>query len=337
MCRSEFSIVPKKSDMKAKLNPQITHVLVMLLVAASAVAEESDQELVKKLNNPVASLISVPFQSNWDFHMGPLNQGWKYTLNFQPVVPVSLNEHWNLIIRTIVPYIHQEDVFKAAPPSFPGLPDDLLHRFPANLRNEAEDVARRAFDRAAGKIPNDKYQDGFGDITQSFFLSPKEGINGWTIGVGPVFLYPTATDDKLGTQKWGAGPTFVVLQQKGGWTYGLLFNHLWSFAGDNDRRSVNSSFLQPFLSYSTKSKTTFTLNTESTYDWNESQWTVPVNFTISQLVRVGKLPVQFAIGGRYYAEGPSGAPDWGLRFVVTPLFPAGGSHSSTAEMQPSYK
>ncbi|MEZ0256822.1 MAG: transporter [Chthoniobacter sp.] len=300
--------------------------LTALLAAGSPASgeEQSDQELVKQLNNPVSSLISVPFQSNWDFRMGPLDAGWKYTLNFQPVVPVSLNDHWNLIIRTIVPYIHQDNVFKSQAPSFPGLPEEIVNQIPVDLRGKAQDAARNAFDKAAKKIPNDRYQDGLGDITQSFFISPKETVGGWTIGVGPVFLYPTATDDKLGTEKWGAGPTFVVLRQQGGWTYGMLANHLWSFAGDNDRRSVNSSFVQPFIAYATKSKTTFTLNTESTYDWNESQWTVPVNVVVSQLTRIGKLPVQFAVGGRYYAEGPSGAPEWGLRFVVTPLFPAGG-------------
>lgn len=298
--------------------------------------EQSDEELVKQLSNPVASLISVPFQSNWDFRMGPLDAGWKYTLNFQPVIPVSLNDHWNVIIRTIVPYIHQDNVFKSSVPSFPGLPAEIVNQIPVDLQRKAEITARKAFDKMARKSPNDRYQDGLGDITQSFFLSPKNDIGGWIVGVGPVFLYPTATDDKLGTEKWGAGPTFVVLKQQGGWTYGMLANHIWSFAGDSDRRSVNSSFVQPFLAYATKTKTTFTVNTEATYDWNESQWTVPVNVMVSQLVRVGKLPVQFAAGGRYYAEGPSGAPEWGLRFVVTPLFPIGGKPAATTHNENTF-
>jgi hypothetical protein len=87
-------------------------------------------------------------------------------------------------------------------------------------------------------------------------LSPKQPVGGWIVGAGPVFLYPTATDDLLGTEKWGAGPTFVVLQQRKGWTYGLLFNQIWSFAGEESRQSVNATFLQPFISYVTKTKTT---------------------------------------------------------------------------------
>jgi hypothetical protein len=175
----------------------------------------------------------------------------------------------------------------------------------------------------------DHHQDGLGDIVQSFFFSPKEPVGGTILGIGPVFLYPTATDDKLGSEKWGAGPTLVALRQEKGWTYGVLANHLWSFAGDEDRRSVNATFVQPFITYTTKTHTTFGLNAESTYDWNESQWTVPINATVAQLTKIGKLPVQFTIGGRYYAEGPSGAPEWGLRFVITPLFPTGGKPAAS--------
>jgi hypothetical protein len=236
-------------------------------------------ELAKKLQNPVASLISVPLQSNWDFGIGSAN-AMRYTLNVQPVIPFSLTTEWNLITRTIVPFIHAESPVAGG--------DD------------------------AG---------GLGDITQSFFLSPSAPTSrGWIWGAGPVFLYPSATDDALGAGKWGAGPTAVLLKQDSGWTYGLLANHIWSFAGWGDR-NVNATFLQPFVSYTTKSYTTFGLNTESTYDWENSQWTVPINVLISQLVKIGGKPVQFQVGYRYYAEKPDGGPDWGLRFTVTFLFP----------------
>jgi hypothetical protein len=110
------------------------------------------------------------------------------------------------------------------------------------------------------------------------------------------------------------------VKQTGGWTYGVLANHLWSFAGNEDRRSVNATYVQPFIAYSTKSNMTFSVNAESTYDWNESQWLVPVNLTVAQLVRIGSVPVQFQVGARYYAEGPSGAPEWGIAFHGYPDF-----------------
>jgi hypothetical protein len=243
-----------------------------------AVADDS-AELAKKLQNPVANLISVPIQNNWDFDIGPAH-AMRYLVNVQPVIPFSLTKDWNVITRTIVPVVHLEPTVDGA--------DDL---------------------------------NGMGDILQSFFFSPSEPVGGWILGAGPVLNYPTATENPLGTQKWGAGPTAVVLQQREGWTYGILANHVWSFAGSSHRTNVNSTFLQPFLSYTTKTYTTFLINTESTYDWAAREWTVPLNPTVSQLVKIGGVPISFGLAGRYYATTPPGGPDWGLRFIVTFLFP----------------
>jgi len=113
----------------------------------------------------------------------------------------------------------------------------------------------------------------------------------------------------------------VWLKQQSGWTYGMLANHIWSVTGDSDRADVSATFLQPFLSYTTKAFTTFTFNTETTYDWENEQGTVPLNWMVQQLVKFGKQPVAFQLGARYYAEKPVGGPDWGLRFAITLLFP----------------
>lgn len=238
-----------------------------------------EDDLAQQLANPVSSLISVPFQSNWDFGIGPEDAS-RYTLNIQPVVPLSLDEDWNLIVRTIVPVIDAES-------SAAGVPD----------------------------------ASGLGDIVQSFFFSPVDPVNGWIVGAGPAFLYPSASDALLGSEQWGVGPTAVALKQDGPWTWGALVNHLSSFAGDEARADVNATFLQPFVSYITPSKTTYTLNSESTYDWERDQWLVPLNAVVSQLVVIGDQPVQLSLGARYYAEGPDGGPEWGLRAAVTLLFP----------------
>jgi len=300
--------------------------LLFFAASGSARAETSDQELAKQLQNPVASLISVPFQSNWDFGIGPSNEGWRYTMNFQPVIPISLNKDWNVIVRTIVPFTHQEDVFKGSVPGF----SEVVNAIPIDLTGRQLQKLKGVFNKAvAARTPGD-IQTGLGDITQSIFFSPKApGPGGIIWGIGPAFLYPSATDSLLGSEKWAAGPTVVALKQDGGWTYGVLANQLWSFAGNDGRRSVSALFLQPFISYTTETKTTLSLNTESTYDWMAGQYTAPLNASISQVLKIGKLPLSLALGGRYYVEGPSGAPEWGLRFVVTLLFPE-GKHASAS-------
>jgi hypothetical protein len=274
---------------KVNLVVSVVVVMVMLSMAAPSWAED-DAELAKKLSNPIASLISVPFQSNWDFGIEAPDEArkipglhfrnaYRYTLNVQPVIPISISKDWNLIIRTIVPFIHAESPIK-----------------------ELDD------------------RDGLGDIVQSFFFSPKAPTSGgWIWGAGPVLLYPSGTDG-LSARKWGAGPTVVLLKQESGWTYGLLANHIWSYSGPG-LNDISATFIQPFVSYTTKTFTTFGLNTESTYDWKNSQWTVPINLSISQLLKIGGHPIQFQVGGKYYAEKPEGGPDWGLRFNVTLLFP----------------
>ena len=255
----------------------------LAIASADAWAQQSEEEIAKAAQNPVAAMISLPLQYNYDQNIGPLEDGHKSYINVQPVIPFSLNEDWNLISRTIVPVIWQSDLF-------PG----------------------------AGS------QSGIGDTTASLFFSPKKPTSGgWIWGVGPVFYLPTASDDLLGADKWGAGPTAVFLKQEHGFTYGALINHIWSVGGDSDRADISNTFLQPFFSYTTKTHTTFAVNTESSYNWETEQWSVPIDLLVKQLVKVGEQRLQLTAGARYWADSPDniGPQGWGARFEVSFLFP----------------
>jgi len=254
-----------------------------LALATQAQAQEDQAaELAKKLSNPVASLISVPVQYNYDEYGGANDGAAVSSLIMQPVVPFSLNENWNLISRTIIPLVDRQD-------------------FPASALNES----------------------GLGDITESLFFSPKAPTAGGLIwGAGPILLIPTASDDVLGTEKWGLGPTAVVLKQSGPWTVGMLASHVWSVAGEDDRDDISATSLQPFFSYTTKSHMTVGAFTESSYDWKGEQWSVPLIVQAGQLFKIGPQIMQFAVAGKYWAEAADDGPEgWGVRAQLTFLFP----------------
>jgi hypothetical protein len=266
---------------------------------SSSESAEADK-LAKQLANPISSLISVPFQANEDWGYGPTGNGYKFTLNIQPVVPLSISKDWNLIIRTIVPIVSQHDLFYFA-------------NVPKNSPLQ----------------PQNRSQDGLSDTLQSFFFSPKKpGPFGLIWGIGPAFLYPTGTQDLLGSGTFSIGPTVVVLEQFGGWTVGALMNQLWSVVTEEHRSTLSQMFVQPFIAYTTKTHTTFTIDTESTANWNatsaDGKWTVPVIFQISQILKIGKQPISLQIGGKYYADTPRYGPNWGVRFNLTLLYPTGG-------------
>ena len=243
---------------------------------------ETNEELALELSNPVAALISVPFQFNYDRNIGSARDGNRWLLNIQPVVPFDFNADWNIISRTILPVVSQDEIFLGA-----------------------------------------GHQSGIGDIVQSVFFSPKvPATGGWIWGAGPVFLLPTGSGDLLTTDKWGAGPTGVVLNQEGPWTVGALANQIWSFAGNGNRDKLSTTFVQPFLTYTTPTATTFVLNSESTYDWNSHQWSVPINAGVTQIMRLGDQLVQVGPVIRYWAVDPARGPHgWGFRLNFTLLFP----------------
>jgi hypothetical protein len=270
--------------LQMKKYPLIVVVIIMGLIQNSIAQEDKPEasaaDLAKKLSNPVASLISVPFQNNTDVGIGEFN-GSRNTLNIQPVIPIGLTYKLNLITRVILPVISQHDI-----------------------------------------TGNNEQQFGLSDAVASAFLSPAEAKNGLVWGGGPVFLLPVATDDMLGTKKWGIGPTALILKQAKGWTFGALVNQIWSIAGDADRSNVNQMFLQPFLTYNWESGAGLGINSEITQNWEANTTSVFINPTISGVIKLGNQIVSLLVGPRIQVAAPeSGKANFGVRTVVIFVFP----------------
>ena len=165
--------------------------------------------------------------------------------------------------------------------------------------------------------------NGLGDIVFSSFLCPaKSGRLIW--GVGPVLLLPTATNPALGAEKFGIGPTAVVLTQPGNWTFGLLANQIWSVSGANDRQDVNKTYLQPFMHYNLGSGLAVGVSGEVTGNWkaDAEKWSGPLLFNVSKVTMLGKRPVKFTIASGP-TFGPDAGPSWRFRFQANFLFPRG--------------
>jgi hypothetical protein len=253
----------------------------LILFFAEVKAQSDDAaELAKKLSNPIASLISMPFQNNLDHGIGSL-KGSRYTLNTQPVIPISLNKNLNMVTRVIVPYVSQYNITGIS-----------------------------------------QHQSGLADIVASAFFSPTNSKNGLTWGAGPVLLLPTGTNSNLTGKKFGIGPTIVALKQTGGWTWGALFNQLWSVAGSSDRTAISQMFVNPFISHNWKSGAGVTAAFEWTQNWKASStniWFIPM---VSGLTSFGKQKVSLSIGPRYNIAAPSaGRSKFGLRSSIVLLFP----------------
>jgi hypothetical protein len=277
-------------DMKRLIRSMLTAGFLALFAATTTLAQQAGggkptgqdaEDLAKKLSNPISDLVSVPFQFNWYQNVGPLELS-TFILNVQPVIPLELNDHWNLILRIIVPFIGQPPLFNGDVSTF-----------------------------------------GVGDITTSFFFSPRNN-SGFTWGVGPVFETPSSYQPTIGSGRYSIGPTAVALQQTGKWTIGVLWNQVWSVAGDRRREDVNEMFLQPFVAYQATHTVTFTATSESTANWEaagDDRWTIPLLFDVAKLDKFGPFPASYQFGLAWFPAHPTIGPSWNIRAAVIILLP----------------
>ena len=260
--------------------------LVFSLNCSLSYAENSEA-IAKKLVNPLADMISVPFEYNYDHELGSEDNGISQYVKIQPVLPLHLSKSWDLISRPILPVLWDRNV----------VPQESFH--------------------------------GVGDLEIEEFFSPL-APNALDIrwGIGPYLSFPTATNDKLGSQQYLGGVVGVVLRQKDHWTVGLLTYQAWSYAKDNgggNELYTDELYLEPFIDYVTTNAWTFSVNSESYLYWDAqpgSEWSVPINADISKLLNFGKLALSLKGGIRYWVANPPGqAQNFGARATITFVLP----------------
>ena len=199
---------------------------------------------------------------------------------------------------------------------------------PIHLNKEWNLVTRTIIPVIDQPWPESKF--GLGDVNMSLFFSPAklkpvaEGGLFW--GVGPILGFPTATDNVLGSDKWTAGPAAVVGYLGKTWVFGGLANNLWSYAGDNDRPSVNFLTFQPFINYNLPDAWYLSFSPIITANWqaNSSQrWTVPLGGAVGKIFRIGKVPFNGLLGAYYNVIRPDvTGPEWQIRFQTALLLPS---------------
>ncbi len=258
------------------------------LATASLEAAAQEEDLRAKTQNPVGNLISVPLESNFDF--GAPN-GTAYIGNLQPVIPFRLGD-WNLINRTILPLVSVEGLIDGTP----------------EIPQGAAGTGR---------------EFGLGDLNYSLFFSPAE-VGKFIWGVGPSVTLPTASYDEMGSGKYSAGPTGVVLAQPAPWSFGVLARQLWSIEGKSDREQVSQFLIQPFVNFNLDDGWFLFSDPSITANWKRSsdqRWTVPLGGGVGRLFKIGEQPINTRLGAFYNLEKPDNAPDWAVKFTFQLLFP----------------
>jgi len=250
---------------------------------------ESLAEVGAQLANPVSSVWSIVFQNNFTFLEGDPSDKTRflYNLNFQPVLPIPLTQNWNLITRPVFPFIFGQPVL--------------------NMGSE--------FDS----------RSGLGDIAMVNLLSPNKP-SGFLWGIGPTWIFPTATNDNLGQEKWQLGPAAVGLYLSKEWIFGAFPQQWWSFAGNEDRPDTSQMNIQYFVwRLLPGAWQVGTGGPNVTINWkadDDNKVNLPIGLGVAKTVRLGKLPVKFQLEGSYSVVHPDILSErWNIRFTVTPVIP----------------
>ncbi len=276
---------------KMKIVLKISLLLGVLISSSLIYAQDQEEEVeikdaAKEAQNPLANVISLPFQNNTDFGIGEYDKTANVT-NIQPILPVLIGKKgWLLINRFIIP-------------------------FPKSIPDNSTDSASNI--------------TGIGDITYTAWFSPP-GKGKITWGVGPVTIWPTASDDRLGQEKFSIGPSFVFVKATPKFVAAAVISNWWSVAGESDRADVSTFYFQYIFTYFLPKKWYATTAPILLADWemdSEQRWVVPFGAGIGKMFKLGKLPLDLNLHGYYNAIRPDGFAEWQLRTQLKFIFPTG--------------
>lgn len=253
-------------------------------------AQGSLAEVGRKLADPTSDVWALFTEFDWNFVQGKATTEYRdaQEILFQPVLPIPLADNLKLISRPVLP-------FASVP-----LPD-----------------GDGGFDR----------KTGLGDIQLPLLLIPRGlswGGDSVTYGAGPTLVFPTATSDPLGADRWEAGPALVGVFKNEQVTAGALGQYWWSYAGGSP--STNHGSLLYFAFYNLPNAWQIGTNPTITYNdkaTSDNKWSVPIGFTVAKTTQIGKMPVKFQLGAEYFVVNQD---DYGSRFQVKlniiPVIPA---------------
>lgn len=271
------------------MKPMRTRILIAAVAMTATLAtnfahaEMSVEELAKIAQNPVGNLISVPFQNNTNLNFGP-EKGTQNILNIQPVIPISINDDWNIITRTILPVIWQ-----------PALgPND----------GSLSGIGDLQFNAFLSPAKPGEWIWGAGAIVQAPTQSnSKLGNDNW--GLGPTFVV-------------------LHLDKGSPWVYGVLINNVWSLTSNKQGGSYSNGVIQPFVNYNFEGGfylTSAPILTVAWYADSGQQWTVPVGGGVGKIFHIGKLPVNTQLSAYYNVAKPDFGANWQIRAQIQLMFP----------------
>lgn len=282
------------------INLLFTALLLALIVFGASLSaraaetggqEKSADEVARELANPNSSLATLTLKNQYRWYTGDLpgadNQD-NYTMLFQPVFPLSLPKDDNGNARNVF--------FR---PGFPMLFDQPVPR----VENGALDWDGVT---ALGDI-------GF-DI--AYGVSAKSGFI-WALGM--VGTLPTATDDDVGGKQLRLGPEFILAKFEKWGLYGIFPSHQWNVTGWSDE-SFNTTQFQPVLQFLLGDGWNAGSAPIGNYNWESSEWTIPINLNVSKTVLLGKMHWKFELEANYYVEQPDAfGPQWMIGFNISPV------------------